>query len=390
MKQFSASTKHSILLEYTPHSPTHSFSALAARHGVAGGRSTIQTWHSRWDDTIASLQHKKGAGRPRMLTQQEVLRHIEQPIRRLNRSARRVHYTKVAEQVRQKTHKSVSDRTVQRIGKEQLGAKKVIGKKRTADECKLVHTYCVLLLLMFVRMMLTQSVDDIFVMCAVSADLCEDIAKIRRKIQRIGIKHVLFLDETHKREGDVESHTIVLPGEQSYIQSANTSSYALRFDMIACCSGTTPLPPIIYAPTEREKGVTAQMLLEYIRNLLAQSAGALDVYPLYLYLDRSPIHNEDDIKQEFHDWGCQELVEVIKIPPASAKRLSPLDNSLFNVWRQRVLADGSLTLDNIKQRMSSAWESLSESDIRAQYRHCGLMRGSDVYFDCPDPVAHAH
>ena len=65
MKQFSASTKHSILLEYTPHSPTHSFSELAARHGVAGGRSTIQTWHSRWDDTIASLQHKKGAGRPR-------------------------------------------------------------------------------------------------------------------------------------------------------------------------------------------------------------------------------------------------------------------------------------------------------------------------------------
>ena len=49
-------------------------------------------------------------------------------------------------------------------------------------------------------------------------------------------------------------------------------------------------------------------------------------------------------------------MEVIRIPPASAKRLSPLDNSLFNVWRQSVLADGPLTLRNIKRRMSAAWK----------------------------------
>lgn len=78
------------------------------------------------------------------------------------------------------------------------------------------------------------------------------------------------------------------------------------------------------------------MLLQHIRNLLAQAAGALDIYPLYLVVDRATIHHEERIMQEFHDWGCQELVQLLKMPPAAAKRLSPLDNSLFNLWRQRV------------------------------------------------------
>lgn len=220
--------------------------------------------------------------------------------------------------------------------------------------------------------------------------MCEQIAKVRRKIQRKGIKHFLILDETHKREGDVENYTIVLPGEPPYIESSNTSSYAARYDMIACCSGTTALPPIIYSPNERGRGVNKDMLLEYIRNLLAQAAGALDVYPLALVLDRANIHKDRNMVQEFHDWGCQELTDVILLPPASAKRLSPLDNSLFNLWRQRVLDGPPLTKHNIKQRMSDAWNSITEAEIHAQFHHCGLIRGQDVYFDCPNPAAHQH
>lgn len=223
-----------------------------------------------------------------------------------------------------------------------------------------------------------------------SAEQCEKIAEVRRKIKRIGIDHILFLDETHKREGDVETSTIVLPGEPSSILSSCLSTYAPRYDMIACISGTTTLPPIIYQPSERQRGVNQEMLLEHIRNLLAQAAGALDVYPLLLFLDKSTIHSEEKILQEFHDWGCQSLTEVIKIPTASAKRLSPLDNSLFNIWRQRVLDLGPLTRRNIKQRMSDAWNTITEEDIRKQYRHCGLMRGQDVYFDCPFPSIHNH
>ena len=78
------------------------------------------------------------------------------------------------------------------------------------------------------------------------------------------------------------------------------------------------------------------------------------------------------------------------MPTSAAKRLSPLDNSLFNVWREKVLSGGPLTRNNIKQRMSDGWNSFTTTDLRKQYHHCGLMRGQDVYFDCPDPAAHSH
>jgi hypothetical protein len=220
--------------------------------------------------------------------------------------------------------------------------------------------------------------------------MCEQIAKIRRKLQRIGNKHIIFLDETYRREGDVKNYTIVLPNEPSYIETSSTSRYARRYDMIAAISGTTTLPEIIYEPKERQDGISKEMLLDYIRNLLAQAAGALDVYPLILVVDRATIHVADEILQTFNDWGCQDLVQVMKLPTASAKRLSPLDNALFNLWKTKVLKNGPLTKENITTRMSDAWTTITQHQIKQQFRNCGLMRGIDVYFDCPNPIAHKH
>jgi transposase len=140
MKDFTPEQKHEILMEYRPYSRTHSFAALASRHDVHGGRRTIQNWYKQWSGIIASLQHREGAGRPRILTPEEVKHNIEQPIREANRRAQQIRYSQIAEHVRQNTGKSVSDRTVRRIGKEELGASQRRGQKRTAAECQYIHT----------------------------------------------------------------------------------------------------------------------------------------------------------------------------------------------------------------------------------------------------------
>jgi hypothetical protein len=389
MKQFTPEQKHEILLDYSPRSTTHNFVALASRHAVAGGGRTIQNWFARWDGTAASLQRKRVSGRPRSLTAEEVQRHIVAPIRRKNRAHVPILYSELQLAVEERTGKKVSARTIRRYGKEEAGGRLTHGKKRTAEECESVQHTCVQQTRAWVELrLLTRSTCAL--LFSVSADMCEQIATVRRKFQRIGTRRILVLDETHRRVGDVTDRTIVLPGEPSTIETSATSHYAPRYDMIACCTSSEVLPPMIYSPKERGRGVDTEMLLQYIRNLLAQSAGALDRYPLFLLLDKATIHNESKIIETFHDWGCQELVEIIKMPTAAAKRLSPLDNSLFNVWRQRVLRGPPLTRSNIKQRMSDAWNSIKEQDLRPQYRHCGLMRHQDVYFDCPNPAVHRH
>ena len=56
-----------------------------------------------------------------------------------------------------------------------------------------------------------------------SADLCEQIADMQRKLQRCRTTHVMFLDET------APTHTIVLHGEQAYVMATETSSYSKRY-----------------------------------------------------------------------------------------------------------------------------------------------------------------
>jgi hypothetical protein len=136
MKHPTPEQKHGILTHLAARREGETLKQILALHAVVASRQAVAQWRQQWDGTIASLQRNGGSGRPHALTPAEVQHHIAAPIRRLNRAARQVRYTKIAEQVREKTMKSVSDRTVQRVGKEELAGRKARGKKRTADECK--------------------------------------------------------------------------------------------------------------------------------------------------------------------------------------------------------------------------------------------------------------
>ena len=101
-----------------------------------------------------------------------------------------------------------------------------------------------------------------------SAGLCEQIASLRRKLQHIDKRRVLFLDETALRLNAAPTYTIVLPGEQAFVLATDTSSYAARYDMIAVCTGAETLLPKVFTPAERKgaevRGVNSAMLQQFI------------------------------------------------------------------------------------------------------------------------------
>jgi hypothetical protein len=228
----------------------------------------------------------------------------------------------------------------------------------------------------------------------VSSSLCEGIATQRRKLRKITKANVLFLDETHIRLSEAAQTTVVLPGEKPYVVVEETTTYAKRYDMIACCTGQEVLPPIIFSPSDREmirtRGVNTKMLIKYIQDILAQACGALDRWPLILVLDKASIHNEAEIMEAFRDNGCQDLAFIMKMPTQAGKRMSPVDNSLFHEWKERVRTHNPLTDRNIVQIMSDEWNSLPKRHLAAYYQHCGLTTLKLPYFDCPQPLAHKH
>jgi hypothetical protein len=226
----------------------------------------------------------------------------------------------------------------------------------------------------------------------VSAGLCDEIASLRRKLQRIDKRNVLFLDETALRFNAAPNHTLVLPGEQSFVEATDTSSYAPRYDMIACCNGERVLLPKVFTPKERKgadtRGINSAMLQQFIDDTLAQAVEGLDRYPLTLVLDRASIHkNVDAILQAFRDRGSESIKQILLMPPAAAKRLSPLDNALFHDWKEDCRKHTPATRRNIQQIMNDAWMKMNP---KSHYKHCGLTTSKDPYFDCPAPKRHKH
>jgi hypothetical protein len=228
---------------------------------------------------------------------------------------------------------------------------------------------------------------------AVSDSLCCQIAKLRRRLQRMSKSRLLFLDETAVRLSEAPTHTIVLPDEQQYVVVEDTTSYAKRFDMIACVSGDKTFAAVIYSPAERllagAKGINTEMLVDYILSTLGQETWALDNPPLTLVVDQSRIHSTDRMMEAFRERGGH-VQHLLKMPPHAAKRMSPLDNSLFHDWKEAIRKRCPLTLSNIQQIMADEWNNISSAAIQIHYRHCGLTGSTDPFKDCPAPALHHH
>jgi hypothetical protein len=228
----------------------------------------------------------------------------------------------------------------------------------------------------------------------VSEQSCKDIAKLRRRLQRIPNTDIIYFDETHLRVGECPRDTLVAPGEKQYLVVDDNTKYAPRYDMIAFIHGDKVFPAIVFSPEDRKrlkvKGITKSMLNDYILNHLSRYVGALDHYPWYIVCDKSQVHNKDDIMQNFQDGGVHEIKEVIFMPTQAAKRMSPLDNGLFGLWKQRCRNNGNISKHNITSIMMKEWEKITKEEIQSAYRHCGLTSSHKLYFDCPNPSAHTH
>lgn len=135
---FTPQFKHHILQQYQPYSRNRGYQSLARLYGVTSGGSTIRKWMERWNGTITSLQHKKGAGRPRLLSSTQVNNSIRTPIKNKRRVHLDVHYTQLLPVVRQKSGTQVSLRTLQYYGQRDVKAMEKHTIKRTSVECQFI------------------------------------------------------------------------------------------------------------------------------------------------------------------------------------------------------------------------------------------------------------
>jgi hypothetical protein len=390
--------KHSVLLYYKQQKPRISFRALSRHFKIIGGHPLVRSWYKQWNGTSASLEPKPKHGRPRALSTVEANKYIGNAIRYSNRNSTPIHYSQIYINIKNNTRKNISLSSVRRYGKA-LGAHQSTTIKRTSRERKhIIYLSNTHLFLFFYSQHFIESlmcfILSFFFFERVSKNFCDQVKRFRVWAKRIDKKHMLFLDESYLRVGETSGTTLVVAGEQPIVEVSDNTSYAHRYDMIACCTGSEVLPPVIYTPQDRArrgvKGITSAMVVEYIDNILAQAVRALDRYPMYLVCDNSSAHNKQAMLDAFRDRGCGELVDIVFMPAMGAKRLSPLDNGIFGLWKQKCRQHTLITSNNILHVMTSTWNNISPRHLMSCYQHCALTYNRDYHFDCPAPSLHRH
>ena len=226
------------------------------------------------------------------------------------------------------------------------------------------------------------------------ADFCVDIAKTRSLIRRVPQNKLLVLEETHCRTNIVPTHTLVLPGESPEVEVVDTGKYAHRIDMFACVHISGVLPAQTYTPPERRqldvKGLNAAVFSHYISEVLGPAVSELGQPSYVLVLDKASIHKSHKrIIDAFARCGVV-IERIIQYPTASAKRLSPLDNCLFHLWKDKVRGRCPIPENDFPSIMIEDWNSLTPAQIKAEYKNCGYYRDRNLYFDCPKPSVHMH
>lgn len=234
----------------------------------------------------------------------------------------------------------------------------------------------------------------LFSKLTVRADFCVEIARIRRAIRRVAKPRLLVLDETQCRTNIVPTHTLVLPEYSPEVIVVDNDKYAHRIDMFACVHISKTLPARTFTTLERSelgvKGLNTSMLLEYIRDDLGPAVRELGQSSCVLVLDKAPIHKcAKKIIDTFRECGAT-IERLIYYPTAGAKRLSPLDNSLFHRWKECVRDRCPVLEADLPDIMIEEWSKLAPAQIKSYYKHCGYHADRDLYFDCPNPSVHQH
>jgi transposase len=136
MVKYSSNFQHHILSQYQSNQRDKGFHSLARLYNIKGGRHTVKNWYKRWNGTINSLQHKRGAGRPTLLNSTQLKQHILTPIKEKNKNHQGVNYRFIHQNLKLKINKNISLRTIQRYGKEKLNIKNKRTQKHVKQECK--------------------------------------------------------------------------------------------------------------------------------------------------------------------------------------------------------------------------------------------------------------
>lgn len=370
-EQYTPAFKLRVVSEYRAGERGAGLSALAKKWRVGGGAMLVRRWVEQYDGTIKSLAKRTRPNRRRILSQQQAEEHIRDLVADRHAEKKAVSYREVAEDVRELTGASISDRTVRRYGHNLFHQRerRVQSKApREGTTCSLDHDRL--------------KHSGVFV---VDDDWTSEVISFRKKAKRFGAKNLVFMDQSAVRMGDPPSRSIVPPGCAAVVIAPTNALFPDRIDIMGACAIDRTLALQIMTPAQRKqrgiKGWRKVQVLDFIRKRLAPSMNQLEGERFALCMDKALSIKSQEALETLRAGGCRRAQFAWHIPTGAAKHVSPLDNSLWHEYKQRVRQHRAPDIDTLCRVLRAEWKKQSSENLHAYYRHCGLTRAADPHKD---------
>lgn len=115
-------------------------------------------------------------------------------------------------------------------------------------------------------------------------------------------------------------------------------------------------------------------MLDFLRKKVAKDAMEIDNRGVNVVIDKALRIWPDEAMEALEKGGARSVEQVLVIPSAAGKHVSPLDNCLWANWKKTVRSKQPQTVPAICRAMVSAWKGIKKGEIWNSYRHCGLTK----------------
>jgi hypothetical protein len=214
------------------------------------------------------------------------------------------------------------------------------------------------------------------------AQYLEHVKSFRRKAQRIGIKKLVFVDQTNVNESYRRRYGLAPKGKKAKVSTRKPSRYTPRVDVMGACVGDHVLDLDVLTPDQRKKagvkGYTKARVLKWFRETLALNIQALHREGIVVVVDKALSMKPDEAKGALVAGGCSEDVQVWVMETNIAKHCSPLDNAIWHEWKDMVRNEQPINESSLLRIIQRQWHSLDSQHVTNYYRKCALTGGSDV------------
>ena len=221
-------------------------------------------------------------------------------------------------------------------------------------------------------------------LCVVVLDstYCENVIAFRRKAQRISIKKLVFVDQTNVNESYRRLYGLSPKGKKSPVSSRTTPRYTARVDVMGACVGDRVLDLDVLTPQARQragvKGYTKSRVLSWFRRTLALNIQALHLDGMVVVVDKALKMKPEEAKEALVAGGCNDDLQVWVMDTGIAKHCSPLDNSIWHEWKDKVRASSPVSENSLLRIIQRQWHSIPSDHVTGYYRKCALTWGADV------------